>query len=72
MSMASNAGAAIDINGFKDPLHRLKNVSFTNITLPEQAKIVVNDAEKIKFTTVQAVTGTKPLYVVNNSSEVIY
>jgi exo-poly-alpha-galacturonosidase len=58
MSMASNVGIAIDVNGFKDPLHRLKNVSFPNITLPEQSKIMVNDAEKIKVTTVQSVTGT--------------
>jgi exo-poly-alpha-galacturonosidase len=72
MSMAPNVGSAIDINGFKDPLHRLKNVSFTNIILPEQAKIVVNDAEKIKFTSVQSTTGTKPQYVVNNSTEVVY
>jgi exo-poly-alpha-galacturonosidase len=72
MSMAPNVGSAIDINGFKDSLHRLKNVSFTNIILPEQAKIVVNDAEKIKFTSVQSTTGTKPQYVVNNSTEVVY
>jgi exo-poly-alpha-galacturonosidase len=72
MSMAPNVVSAIDINGFKDPLHRLKNVSFTNVILPEQAKIVVNDAEKIKFTSVQSTTGTKPQYVVNNSTEVVY
>ncbi len=72
MSMASNADAAININGFKDSAHRLKNVTFTNITLPEQSKIIINDAEKIKFTTVQSLTGTKPQYVVNNSSEVVY
>jgi polygalacturonase len=72
MSVAPNVGAAIDINGFKDPLHRLRNVSFTNIILPEQAKIVVNDAEKIKFTSLQSATGTKPQYVVNNSTEVVY
>ncbi|MBB6238229.1 polygalacturonase [Pedobacter sp. AK013] len=72
MSMASNAGAAIDINGFKDPAHRLRNVIFTNITLPEQSKIIVNDAEKIKFTEVKSATGNKPLFMVNNSSEVIY
>lgn len=72
MSMASNAGAAIDINGFKDPAHRLKNVTFTNIILPEQSTVVVNDAEKIKFTEVKSATGAKPQYMVNNSSEVIY
>jgi len=72
MSMAANGSTAIDLNGFKDPAHRLRNVDFNNILLPEQAKIVVNDAEKIKFTSVKSSTGTKPQYVVNNSSEVIY
>ena len=72
MSMASNASAAIDINGFKDPAHRLRNVTFTNVILPEQSKIIVNDAEKIKFTEVKSATGTKPQYMVKNSSEVVH
>ena len=72
MSMASDAGTTININGFKDPAHRLRNVTFTNVTVPEQSKVVVNDAEKIKFTEVKSAAGAKPQYMVNNSSEVIY
>lgn len=72
MSMATPAGPAININGFKDPAHRLKNVSFTNIIMPENSKVTVNDAEKIRFTAVKSAAGTKPLYTVSNSTDVIY
>jgi len=72
MSMASDASTAIDVNGFKDPAHRLRNVSFSNILLPEDVKIVVNDAERIKFTGVQSKTGIKPQYVLHNCIDVDY
>lgn len=72
MSMGLSSGAVIDINGFKDPAHHLKNVSFTNIILPEHSKIAVNDAEKIKFVEVKSIAGQKPQYIVANSTEVIY
>ena len=72
LSGAAVKDPVIDINGFKDPAHRLKQVSFTNIRLPENAKVVVNDAEQVSFTDVASVAGAKPEYVVNNSSEVVY
>jgi exo-poly-alpha-galacturonosidase len=72
LSKASLKEPVIDINGFKDPAHRLKNVTFTNITLPENAKVVINDAEQVKFTDVKTVGGTKPEYVVKNSTGINY
>jgi polygalacturonase len=72
MTMASSVGYAIDINGFKDPAHRLKNVNFTHILLPADTKVSVKESEKVKFTDVKTTAGLKPQYVLSNSSEVIY
>jgi len=62
----------IDINGFPDSEHRLKNVTFANITLPNQAKVNVKDALNINFEAVKTLSGNRPLYVVSNSAEVHY
>ena len=62
----------ININGFKDPKHKLRNVVFQNMLLPDNGKVVINDAEKVKFTNVQSVNGAKPEYVVANSTGIVY
>lgn len=72
LSKAPVKEPVIDINGFKDPAHKLKNVTFTNITLPENAKVSINDAEQVKFTDVKSTGSSKPQYVVANSSHIIY
>ncbi len=72
LSKASVKEAVININGFKDPAHRLRNVSFSNMLMPEGAKIVINDAEHVKFTGVKSVTGTVPEYTVAESTDIIY
>jgi exo-poly-alpha-galacturonosidase len=72
LSKASLKKPVIDINGFSDPVHKLKNVVFTNITVPENAKVVINDAEKVMFTDVRSTNGVKPEYTVINSSSIIY
>lgn len=72
LSGASTKEPAININGFQDPAHRLRNVTFSNILLPENAKVIVNDAERVKFTNVKAATGSKPTYSVTNSTDVTY
>jgi exo-poly-alpha-galacturonosidase len=72
LSMASAKEPVIDINGFKDPEHRLKNVIFKNIMVPQNAKVVINDAEQIKFTDVKSVSGSKPNFVVKNSIGIIF
>ncbi|GGH63175.1 polygalacturonase [Filimonas zeae] len=73
LSAAGGKDPVININGFKDPAHRLKNVQFINVKTPEQnAKVLVNDAEKVQFTNVQSASGSKPQYTVNNSEGVQY
>jgi polygalacturonase len=72
LSKASLKKPVIDINGFKDTAHKLKNVIFSNIIVPENAKVVINDAEKIQFTQVKSASGAKPEYVISNSTDIIY
>lgn len=72
LSKANIKEPVININGFKDPNHKLRNVSFCDIVLPEGAKVLINDAEKVKFTNVKSVSGGKAEYVANNSTEIVY
>lgn len=72
LSQASAAEAAININGFKDPAHRLRQVTFNNIRLPENAKVVINDAERVSFAEVKSASGAKPSYLTTNSTDILY
>lgn len=72
LSQASVKEPVININGFKDPAHLLKNVQFINIKMPENAKVLINDAEKIIFTDVRSPSGAKPEFTVNNGKEISY
>ncbi len=72
LTAASAKEPVININGFKDPAHLLRDVQFINITLPENAKVLVNEAERVKFTNVKTVTGLNPEYVVQGSTEIRY
>ncbi|RZM19630.1 MAG: hypothetical protein EOO88_37530 [Pedobacter sp.] len=60
----------ININGFNDPKHKLKLVRFTNIKLPENAQVKINDAHDVHFLGVTTVTGSKPNYTQTNSTGV--
>lgn len=62
----------ININGFTEPGHKLKNVLFENIALPGNASVKVTDAEKILFQQVKTKAGAKPEYLVANSTEISY
>jgi exo-poly-alpha-galacturonosidase len=72
LSKASVNEPVIDINGFKVAGYRLKNVSFNNILMPENSKVVINNAEKVTFTNVKSASGIKPVYTVNNSVDITY
>jgi hypothetical protein len=72
MSGTSTKEPVMDINGFKKEGHRLKNVTFSKIIVPENSKIVINEAEKIKFTEVRSAKGSRPNYAVSNSDAVSY
>jgi polygalacturonase len=69
---ASTKEPVININGFKDSAHRLRDVQFINVTLPENAKVMINDAERVKFTNVKTVKGLKPVYEVKGSEFIKY
>jgi exo-poly-alpha-galacturonosidase len=68
LSIAGSKEAVININGFKDPAHKLRNVLFSNITLPENAAVIINDSEQVKFEKVLSLNGIKPKYTISNSS----
>jgi exo-poly-alpha-galacturonosidase len=72
LSNATTKEPVININGFKDQAHKLKQVIFTNITVPDQARVVVNDGENIVFTGVITTGGLKPKYTVANSTGIVY
>lgn len=72
LSKATGKEPVMDINGFKDPAHKLRDCTFTNIITPDNARIVIKDAERLKFTGVQSASGAKPNYDVANSTEVVY
>ncbi len=72
LSNANIKEPVININGFKDENHLLKNVVFENIILPINAKVIINDAKNIKFNNTKAITGEKPEFVIVNGKEIIY
>ena len=60
------------INGFKETRLQLKNETFQNIVLPENASIVINDAENINFKNVATTVQAKPKYSIANSKKISY
>lgn len=72
LTAAKISEPVININGFKELGHQLRNVVFTNVTLPAKAKVVVNDAEKITLTGVKCTDGQKPEFVLTNCNNVLY
>lgn len=72
LSKANIKEPVININGFKDPAHKLRNVRFTNIKMPENAKVVINDAENVQFTEVKSESAAKPEYIITNGTAVTY
>lgn len=72
LSHASLKEPVIDINGFKDAAHKLKNVTFTNIAMPDDGKVMVKDADGVRFTNMTSPSGAKPDYSVTNSTAVSY
>ncbi|RXK61775.1 glycoside hydrolase family 28 protein [Lacibacter luteus] len=72
LSQANTKEPVININGFSDPAHKLKHVVFSNIKLPANAKVVINDAEQVRFEEVKMVDAGKPVYEVKNSTGIVY
>ncbi|HTN36522.1 MAG TPA: glycoside hydrolase family 28 protein [Arachidicoccus sp.] len=72
LSAADSKEPVIDINGFKDPGHRLQNVLFKDISLPDNAKIMIKNAENVKFINIRSSADNKPNYNINNSKNIHY
>lgn len=72
MTGANTNEPVVNINGFKETGHQLKHVSFSNITLPANAKVVINDAQQVSFTNVTTTAGVKPQYIASNSTDIVY
>jgi len=71
LSGASVKEPVIDINGFQDSAHHLKNVAFSDVILPENAKVVATNADHVNFIETRSVTGVRPRFVVNNCTDII-
>ena len=72
LSKASTNEPIMDINGFKETGHRLKNVTFSNINIPANSTIVINNAERVKFVDVKSDNGSNAKYTITNSDNIIY
>jgi polygalacturonase len=71
LSGADTTMPVMDINGFKDAAQHLKNLVFTGIVVPENARVVVNDADKVVFKEVSSADGKKAKYLVKHSTNVV-
>jgi len=72
LSSSKQSGPAIDIHGFEDKGHPLKNVLFEDILLPAGATVSVTNGDNIQFRNVQTVDGQKPSYAVKESQNIGY
>lgn len=72
LSTAGGKAPAIEIHGFKDEGHKLRHVRFENILLPAKTRISVSDAEDVQFINVKTLSGTKPDYLLKESTAVRY
>jgi polygalacturonase len=72
LSSASTKEPVININGFKEPGHKLRNVDFTDIQLPANARIVINDTERVAFKNIQSPANSKPQFDVVSSTDIVY
>ena len=72
LSKADIKRPVMDLNGFKDAGHRLKDVLLENIIVPENSRIVIKDAENIKFVNVSAANGQKPNYELTGTDRILF
>lgn len=71
MTGAKAGETIMDINGFPDEKHYTSNIQFKNVSLPQAAKIKVKNCDAINFNNVTDVNGTKPLYLVTDSKNIV-
>jgi polygalacturonase len=61
----------MDINGFPDEQHYTRHITFTNIKLPQGAKIKIKNCDNVIFKNVADINGTKPAYLVSESNNIV-
>ena len=71
MANASTKEPVININGFKQDGYKLRNVLFDNISLPDGAQVVINDAKHVQFSNIKTHSGKPPGYIIADSEDVI-
>lgn len=71
LSKANLRQPVMDLNGFKQAGHQLHDVTFENIIMPKDARIVIKDAFNIQFINVLATDGTKPNYEITDSRDIV-
>ncbi|WP_158277373.1 glycoside hydrolase family 28 protein [Opitutus sp. ER46] len=64
--------AVVLVNGFAQPGHRTKGVTFDRVRLPAGAVVQVKLAEDVRFTGVTTADGKPPTYQVTESERVVY
>lgn len=72
LSQASGREPVMDLNGFKDDGHKLQDCIFSDILIPEKARIILKDADHVKFINVKSASGGKPEYDFANCTAVSY
>ena len=72
LTEATTKDPVININGFAGMTHRVKNLTFENLVLPDGSNVTVNNAQDIKFINVLSVSGIKPKYTIKESTGISY
>jgi len=72
LSAANPNQTILDINGFADEKHYTRNITFENLSLPEQSVIHIKNAEALTFKNVTCGNGKKPIYQISESKNIIY
>ncbi|MFD0749475.1 glycosyl hydrolase family 28 protein [Mucilaginibacter calamicampi] len=70
LSRANLRQSVMDLNGFKQAGHQLNDVTFENIIMPKDGRIVIKDATNLKFINVLATDGSKPNYEITDGSNI--
>nr|WP_294895361.1 glycoside hydrolase family 28 protein [uncultured Pedobacter sp.] len=71
LSEAEANQTVIDVNGFQDEAHYTRNIVFKDVVLPKQSSIRLKNAEAITFNNVKCVDGTKPIYNIIESKNIV-
>jgi len=71
LSRAPDNVPVMDLNGFEKQGHLLRNVTFSNITVPEKSRIVIRNANHMSFSGVKSASGAAPDFELTNSTDII-